>query len=72
MHSRFDDRADPLMDAPIRCLDAALQMPHIDLRLYNHTDNGVSGFHYDPVFLRRVRPRGCEVAPETKTKRNKQ
>ena len=24
VHSRFDDRADPLMDAPIFCLDAAL------------------------------------------------
>ena len=42
VHSRFYDRADPLMDAPILCLDAALQRPHIDLRLYNHTGNCVS------------------------------
>ena len=59
VHSRFDgDVVDPFMDAPILCLDADLQVPHIDLRLYNHTGNSFTGFHYDPVFLRRVRPRG--------------
>ena len=38
----------------------------IDLRLYNHTCNGVTGFHYDPVFLRRLRPRGGAPASTNK------
>ena len=33
VHSRFDERVDPFMDAPTVCLDATLQVPHIDLRL---------------------------------------
>ena len=53
MHSRFDERVDPFLDAPTLCFDSTLQIPHIDLRLYNHTGNGVSGFHYDPVLLHR-------------------
>ena len=33
VHSCFDEKVDLFMDAPLRCLDAALQVPHIDLRL---------------------------------------
>ena len=66
VHSRFDERVDPFMDVPLLCLVATLQVPHIDVRLYNHTGNGVTGFHYDPVFLCRLRPRGS--APVSKTK----
>ena len=51
VHSRFDETVDPFLDAPTLCFDPTLQFPHIDLRLYNHTGNCVSGFHYDPVFL---------------------
>lgn len=29
-HSRFDERIDPFIDAPILCLDAILHVPHID------------------------------------------
>ena len=68
VHSRFDERVDLFMDAPTVCLDATLQVPHIDLRFYKHTGNCVTGFHYDPVFLRRLRPRGSALASQTTIK----
>ena len=55
VHSRFDERVDPLIDAPTLSFDPALEFPHIDLRLYNPTGNGITGFHYDPVFTERPR-----------------
>ena len=57
VHSRFDERVDPFLEAPTLCFDPRLQIPIIDLRLYNHTGNGVSGFHYDPVLLHRPQSR---------------
>ena len=66
VHSRFDELIYPFLDAPILIGDEYLHVPPIDLRLYNHTGNGVTGFHYDPVVLRRVHPscntRGAEKA----------
>ena len=57
VHSRFDERVDPFLEAPTLCFDLRLQIPIIYLRLYNHTGNGVSGFHYDLVFLHRPQSR---------------
>ena len=69
VHSRFDERVDPFLDAPTLCFDSTLLLPHIDLRLYNHTGNGVSGFHYDPVFLHRLQLRaGGQSAKKLKVR----
>ena len=57
LEPRFDERGDPFLYAPTLCFDPMMQMPHIDLRLYNHTGNGVGGFHSDPVCLRRPQSR---------------
>ena len=57
VHSRFDERVDPFLEAPTLCFDPTLQIPFIDLRCPNHTGNGVSGFHYDPVLLHRPQSR---------------
>ena len=69
VHSRFGERVDPFTDAPTLCVDATLQVPHIDLRLYNHTGNGVTGSHYDRLFLRRMHPRGSAPASKQRTKK---
>ena len=58
VHSRFDEIVDPFLDAPILIGDEDLHAPPIDLRLFNRTGNGVTGFDDDPVFLRRVHPSG--------------
>ena len=69
VHSRFDERVDLFLDAPTLCFDPTLQIPHIDLRLYNHTGNGVSGFHYDPVLLHRPQSRaGGQSAKKLKVR----
>ena len=69
VHSRFDERVDPFLDTPTLCFDSTLQIPHIDLRLYNHTGNGVSGFHYDLVFLHRPQLRaGGQSAKKLKVR----
>ena len=67
VHSRFDERVDPLLDAPTLCFDAMLQMPSIDLKLYNHTGNGIRGFHYDPLFLHKPPVRASADAKNIKT-----
>ena len=58
VHTRFDARVDPMLEAPTLCFDASLDVPHIDLLLYNNTGVGVTGFHYDPVFVQLRSQRG--------------
>ena len=53
VHSRFDEHVDPFFDAPTLCLDDSLEIPYIDLRLYNNTGNGITRMNYDPVFLKK-------------------
>ena len=54
VHSRFDEIVDPFLEAPTLCFDAIMHMPFIYLTLYNHTGNGIVGFHYDPLFLHKA------------------
>ena len=51
VHSRVDDIVNPELDTPTLCFDPQLQSPHKDLRLYNHTNNSITGVHYDPMYL---------------------
>ena len=67
VHSRFDERVDPFLDAPTLCFDAMIEMPVIDLTLYNHTGNGIVGFHYDPLFLHRPPRASAQDAKKNKT-----
>ena len=66
VHSRFDERVDPFLDAPALCLGAMMEMPFIDLTLYNHTGNGIGGFHYDPLFLHRALRVSAHEAKKTR------
>jgi len=67
VYSRFDgDVVDPFMDAQVLVVDDCVGLPHIDLRLYNNTGNGISGFHYDPIFLRIVQDAGSARAMKKK------
>ena len=66
VYSRFDgDVVDPFMDAQVLVVDDCVGLPHIDLRLYNNTGNGISGFHYDPIVLRTARSWQCACCEET-------
>ena len=68
VHTRFDARVDPMLEAPTLCFDASLDVPHIDLLLYNNTGVGVTGFHYDPGFVQlRSQRRGNAVAKNNPT-----
>ena len=67
VHSRFDERVDPFLDAPTLCFEAMMEMPFIDLTLYNHTGNGTVGFHYDPLFLHRAPRASAQEANNNKT-----
>ena len=67
VHSRFDERVDPFLDAPTLCFDVMKDMPFIYLELYNHIGNGIVGFHYDPLFLHRPPRASAESAKTNKT-----
>jgi hypothetical protein len=67
VHSLFDERVDPLLDAPTLCFDAMMEMSFIYLTLYNHTGNGIVGFHYDPLFLHRAPRASAQEAKQKKT-----
>ena len=64
----FIEQTGTFLEAPMLIGDEYLHVPPIDLRLYNHTGNCVTGFHYDPVFLRRVHPCGITRGAKKQTK----
>ena len=70
VYTRFDgDVVDPFIDAPTLPSENDIGLPLIDLHLYNNTGNGVSGFHYDPVFLHAPRQRQ-DASPKKRTRSN--
>ena len=67
VHSRFDERVDPFLDAPTLCFDAMMEISFIYLTLYNHIGNGIVGFHYDPLFLHEALRTSATEATQNKT-----
>ena len=66
VYSRVDEIVDPDLDTPTSCFDPHLQLPHVDLRLYNHTSNSIAGVHYDPMYCIR------SSSPSTENNANRQ
>ena len=66
VHSRVDERVDPFLDAPTLCFDVMMQMPFIELELYNHIGNGIIGFHYDPLFMHKPLRASAQHAKKTR------
>ena len=61
--TRFDgDVIRPEEDALIFGRSGDAMLPPVDLRLFNNTGTGTSGFHYDPVHMRQNDPRRGQVA----------
>ena len=52
----------PEEDALILCRSDDAMMPPVDLRLYNKTGTGTSGYHYDPVHMRQDGQRRGQAA----------
>ena len=60
--SRFDGRiVNPFDDAVVYEFRDDSDMPPLDLYLYNTTEHGYTGVHYDPVTVREVNKRSSHI-----------